>query len=521
MEDSDSPHGTTTHDNIVKDFKKLKEIKIHPHPAQSPDLDPIKGIWLWSKEKIRKRGDLLRWYIDPNHDTDISEATTTIQAGRSHWLMKTEPESRIEQNANGDDVDIKFSIDDLHSTPSHEGRRSFFYESNCKKRSIVGIEETTNEASPDSNTFDKSSAYHDPKSDPACSSGKEKHIRNAAPGSTKQVNRICAHCVDEGVSDPVPPSNAQHSTFTFDVHIHAYLKRYLSKWKHEVPSQAVLSWHYLDDLASIADSLQTIKSGYGNGSLQLPPAEVSSLKRKSLHDESLSTRASSIDTSTSISLTVPIRSSKLEVWNGVLLKKSGDIYPHPMTSGVERIDATTVPTPPMLSAAKAHLADGVKQVVRRQFLQQLASIPGSPVTFVNEVNKETPSLSFTYIQDYVLGEGVSQDDADAVKMGCKKCRPDMGGNRGCEYTTKCDCLEFAAPDELRCKDDEQKEQFAAWISGEAYSEGLPKRFPYKKDHVNNLFVLGTFYLDSRNAIYECNELCRCGSGCKNRLVQKG
>ncbi|KAG9518178.1 SET domain-containing protein, partial [Aureobasidium melanogenum] len=323
------------------------------------------------------------------------------------------------------------------------------------------------------------------------------------------VDQICAHCVDE-----------------------EGLEQYLIKWKHEIPSQAVLSWHYLDDLASIADSLQTyinnfvssIKSGYGNGSLQLPPAEVASLKRKSPHDESSSTRASSLDTSTSTSSTIPILSPKLEVWNGVLLKKSGDIYPHPMTSGVERIDATTVPTPAMLSAAKAHLADGVKQgrkYVRRQFLQQLASIPGPPVTFVNEVNKETPSLSFTYIQDYVLGEGVSRDDADAVKMGCKKCRPDMGGNRGCEYTTKCDCLEFAAPDESRCKDDEQKEQFAAWISGEADSEGLPKRFPYKKDHVNNLFVLDTFYLDSRNAIYECNELCRCGSGCKNRLVQKG
>ncbi|KAG9818663.1 SET domain-containing protein, partial [Aureobasidium melanogenum] len=307
-------------------------------------------------------------------------------------------------------------------------------------------------------------------------------------------------------------------------------EQYLIKWKHEILSDAVLSWHNLDDLVSVADLLQTyinnfvlsLKSGYGNGSLRLPSAEVTSLKRKSPHDESPSTRASSLDTSTSTSSIRPPR--KLEVWNGVLLKKSGDIYPHALASGVQRIDATTVPTPEMLSAAKAHLADGVKQgrkFVRRQFLQQLASIPGPPVTFVNEVNKETPSLSFTYIQDYVLGEGASRDDADAVKMGCKKCRPDMGGNRGCEYTTKCDCLEFAAPDESRCKDDEQKEQFAAWISGEADSEGLPKRFPYKKDHVNDLFVLDTFYLDSRNAIYECNELCRCGSGCKNRLVQKG
>lgn len=130
-------------------------------------------------------------------------------------------------------------------------------------------------------------------------------------------------------------------------------------------------------------------------------------------------------------------------------------------------------------------------------------------------------MKFTYIQDYVLGDGVSREDADAVKMGCKKCRPDMGGNRGCEYTAKCDCLEFAVPDLARCKDDEQREQYAAWERGEVDSDGLPKRFPYRVDPINKKFVLDSFYLESRNPIYECNELCKCGSNCKNRLVQKG
>ncbi|KEQ63252.1 DUF55-domain-containing protein, partial [Aureobasidium melanogenum CBS 110374] len=105
---------------------------------------------------------------------------------RSYWLMKAEPESRIEKNANGDDVDVKFSIDDLRSRTEPEpwegirnaqaqnnmkamkvGDLAFFYESNCKKPGIVGIMEIVNEASPDPNAFDKSSAYYDPKSDPA------------------------------------------------------------------------------------------------------------------------------------------------------------------------------------------------------------------------------------------------------------------------------------------------------------------------------------------------------------------
>ncbi|CAD0093193.1 unnamed protein product [Aureobasidium mustum] len=125
-------------------------------------------------------------YDDPTHDANITEATTIIQADRSYWLMKAEPESRIEKNANGDDVDVKFTIDDLRSRTEPEpwegirnaqaqnnmkamkvGDLAFFYESNCKKPGIVGIMEIVNEASPDTNAFDKSSAYYDPKSDPA------------------------------------------------------------------------------------------------------------------------------------------------------------------------------------------------------------------------------------------------------------------------------------------------------------------------------------------------------------------
>ncbi|KAH0343086.1 DUF55-domain-containing protein, partial [Aureobasidium melanogenum] len=131
-------------------------------------------------------GDADDDYDDPTHDANITEATTIIQADRSYWLMKAEPESRIEKNANGDDVDVKFSIDDLRSRTEPEpwegirnaqaqnnmkamkvGDLAFFYESNCKKPGIVGIMEIVNEASPDPNAFDKSSAYYDPKSDPA------------------------------------------------------------------------------------------------------------------------------------------------------------------------------------------------------------------------------------------------------------------------------------------------------------------------------------------------------------------
>ncbi|CAD0037436.1 unnamed protein product [Aureobasidium pullulans] len=125
-------------------------------------------------------------YDDPTHDANITEATTIIQADRNYWLMKAEPESRIEKNANGDDVDVKFSIDDLRARTEPEpwegirnaqaqnnmkamrvGDLAFFYESNCKKPGIVGVMEIVGEATPDTHAFDKHSAYYDPKSNPA------------------------------------------------------------------------------------------------------------------------------------------------------------------------------------------------------------------------------------------------------------------------------------------------------------------------------------------------------------------
>ncbi|MFT7803601.1 thymocyte nuclear protein 1 [Arapaima gigas] len=71
-----------------------------------------------------------------------------------HWLMKSEPESRLE---NG--IDVKFGIEDLKALPSQtscwdgvrnyqarnfmkdmkEGQVAFFYHSNCKEPGIVGV----------------------------------------------------------------------------------------------------------------------------------------------------------------------------------------------------------------------------------------------------------------------------------------------------------------------------------------------------------------------------------------------
>ncbi|KAL5006509.1 hypothetical protein ScPMuIL_015315 [Solemya velum] len=100
----------------------------------------------------------------------------------SYWLMKSEPETRIE---NG--VDVKFGIEDLKKcedrTACWDGVRNyqarnfmrdqmktgqlmFFYHSNCKEPGIAGICEIVKEGYPDHTQFDKKDIHYDGSSKP-------------------------------------------------------------------------------------------------------------------------------------------------------------------------------------------------------------------------------------------------------------------------------------------------------------------------------------------------------------------
>lgn len=98
----------------------------------------------------------------------------------THWLIKSEPESRFE---NG--VDMKFGIDDLVAEPDSTacwdgvrnysarnnmkamkvGQQAFFYHSNTKPPGIVGIVDIVKEFYVDHTQFDKKDPHYDPKSD--------------------------------------------------------------------------------------------------------------------------------------------------------------------------------------------------------------------------------------------------------------------------------------------------------------------------------------------------------------------
>ncbi|KAJ5681868.1 Thymocyte nuclear protein 1 [Penicillium maclennaniae] len=160
-------------------------------PAASiPDISsPKKGRGRPPKRESVDKAVEAAVPIDTTKDSDTSEAmepkaeaATESEPkggnGRSYWLMKAEPESRLEKG-----VDVKFSIDDLAAAKVPEpwdgvrnavarnimremkkGDYAFFYHSNCKVPGVVGIMEIVQEHSTDESAFDPKHPYYDPTS---------------------------------------------------------------------------------------------------------------------------------------------------------------------------------------------------------------------------------------------------------------------------------------------------------------------------------------------------------------------
>ncbi|CAH3043218.1 unnamed protein product [Porites lobata] len=112
-----------------------------------------------------------------NQSTSKAKASKQ-QVQYTRWLIKSEPESRIEKG-----VDVKFGIDDLQKEPDQttgwdgvrnyqarnfmrdqmkKGQLAFFYHSNCKTPGIAGIAEIVKEGYVDDTQFDKTDIHYDP-----------------------------------------------------------------------------------------------------------------------------------------------------------------------------------------------------------------------------------------------------------------------------------------------------------------------------------------------------------------------
>ena len=315
--------------------------------------------------------------------------------------------------------------------------------------------------------------------------------------------------------------------------------QYLIIWQQvkSDPATTPLSWHPVEELAPILDLLQRYVSDTKAANRQRQEVKTSATiagrKRKYFHDDpqshlptpqsrSATSREQSIvsssDSDSRQSLAIP---ATPEIYNGVFQRRQGIVVAVPRSGpGIEAIDATLMPMKHMVEDAFAVDMIDAELAIRHRYQSILERLPKPPVTLVNDLDHETPSLGFKFISEYVLGEGVERMDQDTI-VGCDQCKPNMGANRGCEYTQKCACLEYAEPDESAMNE----AQLALWDKAKYSQEPselmkLPKKFPYFSTGPR-AGCLVDHYLKHRYMIYECNENCSCGPNCKNRNVQHG
>jgi predicted RNA-binding protein with PUA-like domain len=125
----------------------------------------------------KSRGRKRKLDVTNSVDEKIVKTDTVATSPYTHWLMKSEPESRIEKG-----VDMKFSFEDLKAMPDSTscwdgvrnyqarnfmrdmkvGQLAFFYHSNTRPPGIVGIVEIVREAYTDYTQFDSKDPHYDP-----------------------------------------------------------------------------------------------------------------------------------------------------------------------------------------------------------------------------------------------------------------------------------------------------------------------------------------------------------------------
>lgn len=194
-------------------------------------------------------------------------------------------------------------------------------------------------------------------------------------------------------------------------------------------------------------------------------------------------------------------------------------------ANISRTNFYELPTLAMLEAAKIAPVKTAERFIREAFFQKLKAVP--KVGLQNDIDSSTPSLNFTFINEFVLRDGVCRADPETNEGCTLPCKPNMGQSIGCEYAKLCRCLEYAAVDERKLERTDletyQRYMRARQRGDFIDTRGFPKRFPYEKPNVDARIppTLQTFYREERHPIYECNSLCNCGPRCKSRVVQKG
>lgn len=315
-------------------------------------------------------------------------------------------------------------------------------------------------------------------------------------------------------------------------------EQYLVRWTTDVDTlQPPLSWHSIYELVRCLEHIQDYLDIRERSRQAGSQRSAENRKRKASKNEldvewrhapferlqGERGHRSSMSPSLSETLTA---STSADTYNGVLdMNEAGFIYcRHDANTDTPRITINSVPTPEMLADASVSRVDTALKLIRDAYVRKLKRVPGKPIHLINTIDSSTPSLRFRYISGYVLDpkSGVERVSSE-TQEGCQQCSPQMGRSIGCEYTKKCECLEYAAVDESRITDPEMKAAYAEAMATGGSTMGFPKKFPYfaSGTKIAKTGCLVPFYLESRRPIYECNDRCKCGRYCRNKNVQFG
>ncbi|KAH7114301.1 hypothetical protein B0J11DRAFT_132643 [Dendryphion nanum] len=318
-------------------------------------------------------------------------------------------------------------------------------------------------------------------------------------------------------------------------------EQYLVRWKTDLPTLSPpLSWHSISELARCLEYVQDYLDERAKFIATAPALVHLAKKRKSPDDDGEierrpsplerhlqqhDSRANSTSRSPSVSSATasgPAKVPTIDIYNGIIDSQDGFIVARKASSStIHHINLQKIPTPSMLHTAQHSKIDKAERLIRAEYVRRLEKVPGKRIYLVNLHDSTTPSLRFRFISTSILREGVTRVDPMA-QVGCTKCSPHMGRDIGCEYTKKCDCLEYAAVDESRLSETEKIQLYDIRLNGGS-TMGLPKKFPYYAEgtKVRREGTLVPFYANSRHPIYECNDKCGCGPRCRNKNVQFG
>ncbi|KAL1792176.1 hypothetical protein ACET3X_009927 [Alternaria dauci] len=313
-------------------------------------------------------------------------------------------------------------------------------------------------------------------------------------------------------------------------------EQYLVRWREESSTtKPPLSWHSVKELVRclehIQDYIEEIEKNAPSfqqtttiRKRKSPDGELEHERRSSPFERRLQNgQTPSASRSPSVSCATSSTSPTIDIYNGVLdVNEHGYVFCRKASGrDILELDIRNISTLETNSAANPASVDKALTLIRNEYVRRLARVPGKRIHLFNVVDKATPSLRFRYISEYVLQQGVYRASSE-TQQGCMQCSHHMGREIGCEYTKKCDCLEYAAVDESRL-DDEGRRRYQEALDTGASTMGFPKKFPYFAEGTRRekTGCLVSFYLNSRRPIYECNEKCRCGPYCRNKNVQFG